>query len=233
MPPKKKRRKWRNFLINRQVQVKVAAVNSLYMLMVVSLLIATLFMPLYDEIFSTSDPYYSRASAKVFIVLLERFSICFVILIFLGLFHQFVVTHKLCGPLANFSKTFKKISKNDLTRKVYLRRHDFLKNEARQINEMIDNLSSPLSAALKSNRRIVAMLEEHIATGATQSEINNVLRLLKKEADICTTNLEKFKLDDDLEESQCRVGIAEMSASQKLRGSNPDQQIANEYSYRR
>ena len=182
-------------------------------------------MPLYEGIFSAPAPCYSSVSARLFIVLLERFSICFVALIILAFFHQIVLTHKLCGPLVNFSNTFKRISKGDLTRKVFLRRHDFLKTEARQINEMIDNLTVPLSTAIQSNRLMVAMLEEKNTTGATPNELCKMLRLLKKEADVCMANLENFTLNDDLGIKKRRTAINKMTEATGLEESLSDQEF--------
>ncbi|MBW1728332.1 MAG: methyl-accepting chemotaxis protein [Deltaproteobacteria bacterium] len=106
-----------------------------------------------------------------------------------------MANHKLCGPLVNFSNTFKKIAQGDLTRKVFLRRYDFLKTEANQINEMIDFLSDHITAIKKDNDRLLSVLKEVDTGKMEKNKYENALNTVKKQANLCNEHLSKFKID--------------------------------------
>ena len=77
-------------------------------------------------------------------------------------FHQILITNRICGPLANFSHTFKRLAEGDLTRKVYLRQRDHLKKECTKINEMIYGLSCILKRLMENHRKLILTLEDVI-----------------------------------------------------------------------
>lgn len=107
-----------------------------------------------------------------------------------------MVNHKFCGPLINFSHTFKKITQGDLTRKVYLRRYDFLKNEADQVNDMIDALSEHIMTIKKDHDLLRTALEDVAAGEMASTEYQHILDTIKKQADICHKHLSAFKIED-------------------------------------
>jgi len=121
--------------------------------------------------------------------------LAFIAILFLALIHNILANHKLCGPLVNFSNTFKKIAQGDLTRKVFLRRYDFLKTEANQINEMIDFLSDHITAIKKDNDRLLSVLKEVDTGKMEKNKYENALNTVKKQANLCNEHLSKFKID--------------------------------------
>ena len=52
------------------------------------------------------------------------------------------MSHRFCGPLINFGHTFAKMAEGDFSSKVHLRKNDFLKAEAAQVNAIIDRLNN-------------------------------------------------------------------------------------------
>ncbi len=138
------RRKLRNFLIHRQLQFKLIFTSALYMLIVCVITMGVVQFPLvYDMVFM-SDINIQYRAAEVFLLVANRLipaMICVFLLFFL---HQVIVTHHMCGPLINFARTFEKVGQGDLTRKVRLRRHDYLHKESAGINRMVDSLSQLL-----------------------------------------------------------------------------------------
>ncbi|RZB38146.1 MAG: hypothetical protein SRB2_00492 [Desulfobacteraceae bacterium Eth-SRB2] len=188
-------RKLKNYLIANKTQLKLVLANLILMVLVVAVIIVTILSPFYHDIFLMDDLYSQHYSAKFFLVLLDRFSFAFIAILFLVLIHNVLANHKLCGPLVNFSKTFKKIARGDLTRKVFLRRYDFLKTEAHQINEMIDFLSDHITAIKKDNERLISALEE-VANGKLEKDkYENAFNMVKKQANLCNVHLSKFKID--------------------------------------
>jgi methyl-accepting chemotaxis protein len=133
----------------------------------------------------------------MFIILLERLAYSLVILLILAFIHQIVITHKICGPLVNFRNTFKRISEGDLTRKIFLRRHDFLQDEANQVNEMIDVLSNFVSRIKNENRLLRAALEDATHSGMQPEKLDEILQKAILHADYCEEHVSKFKITEE------------------------------------
>ena len=188
-------RQLKNYLFANKIHFKMMLANLILMLLVFAIILGTVLFPFYHEIFSVNDIYAQHYSAKFFVVLLDRLSISCLVILLLGLLYQVMINHKFCGPLVNFSNTFNKISQGDLTRKIFLRRYDFLKNEAAQVNDMIDALSEHIMTLKKDHDLLIATLEDVTAGEMEQSEYQNALETLKKQADICNRHLSIFKID--------------------------------------
>jgi methyl-accepting chemotaxis protein len=222
MQPKKYRRKFRSYFINKQIQLRLAISNLMYMILVVSVVILTVLAPFYLDIFQPSELCRQYLSAKIFLVLLERLVIAVGVLLLVAFVHQIVLSHKFCGPLVNFVNSFKKLSTGDLTRRIYLRRnfvnsfkklstgdltrriylrrYDFLKDEARHLNEMIDGLSNKIVDIKKENNKLVSSLEEAMDASVNQEANSDALGAAKKHADTCREMLSKFKLSEEFNE---------------------------------
>ena len=169
--------------------------NLILMLLVFAVILGAVLFPFYNEIFNMNDMYAQHYSAKFFVVLLDRVSMTFLVILLFGFLYQVMINHKFCGPLVNFSNTFQKISQGDLTRKIFLRRFDFLKNEAAQVNDMIDALSEHIMTIKKDHDRLLSTLKEVSGSEMERAEYQNALNTLKKQVDICHKHLSVFKID--------------------------------------
>ena len=189
------RRQLKNYLIANKIHFKMMLANLILLLLVVAVIIGAVLFPFYREIFKIGDIYAQHYSAKFFIVLLERLSVALIAVFVISLIYQMIINHKFCGPLVNFSHTFKKISQGDLTRKIYLRRYDFLKNEAAQVNDMIDFLSDHIMIFKEDHGRLISTLNEVSESEMERDEYQKALETLRKQADICDNHLSIFKID--------------------------------------
>jgi methyl-accepting chemotaxis protein len=189
------RRQLKNYLIANKIHFKLMLANLILLLLVVAVIIGSVLFPFYHEIFKIDDIYAQNYSAKFFIVLLERLSFALVVVFIISLIYQMIINHKFCGPLVNFSNTFQKISQGDLTRKIYLRRYDFLKNEAAQVNNMIDFLSDHIMTFKKNHSRLISTLNEVSGIEMEQAEYKETIEIIRKQADICHNHLSIFKID--------------------------------------
>ena len=189
-------RQLKNYLIANKIHFKMMLANLILMLLVVAVFIGAVLYPFYREIFRIDDIYAQHYSAKFFVVLLDRISFALIAVLLIGLLYQMIINHKFCGPWVNFLNTFKKISQGDLTRKIFLRRHDFLKNEAAQVNAMIDFLSDHIMTIKKDHDLLIATLKDVTAGEMEPTENQNALNTLKKQADICHKHLSVFKIED-------------------------------------
>jgi len=189
-------RQLKNYLIANKIHFKMMLANLILMLLVVAVFIGAVLYPFYREIFRIDDIYAQHYSAKFFVVLLDRISFALIAVLLIGLLYQMIINHKFCGPWVNFLNTFKKITQGDLTRKIYLRRYDFLKNEAAQVNDMIDWLSDHIMTIKKDHGRLISTLNEVSGSEMEQAEYQNTLETIRKQADICHKHLSVFKIED-------------------------------------
>ena len=195
------RRQLKNYLIANKIHFKMMLANLALMLLIFIVILGEVLVPFYHEMFKIEDIYAQHYSAKFFIVLLDRISLALLAVLLISLIYQMIINHKFCGPLVNFSHTFKKVAQGDLIRKVYLRRYDFHKNEAAQVNNMIDFLSDHIKTLKKDHEQLLSTINGVSGSQMELSENQNVLEALKKQADICNEHLSVFKIDgiDDQE----------------------------------
>ena len=191
------RRKLRNFFISKDLQRPMIVAHLAYLLYVLVAIIATVLSPYYTDIFKTGDLWVKHFSAKMFIVLLERLSITSLFIVVISFFHFVIFTHKFCGPLVNIGRTIAKISERDFTRKIYLRKGDFLKNEAKQINAMMKALSNSIATIKRENQLLLEDIEESIQADGKQTEIDAKLKNFRNRASRCRVQLENFQLIGD------------------------------------
>lgn len=188
-------RQLKNYLFANKIHFKMMLANLILMLLVVAVFIGAVLYPFYHEIFKINDIYAQHYSAKFFVVLLDRLSLALIAVLLISLIYQVIINHKFCGPLVNFSNTFKKISQGDLTRKIFLRQYDFLKNEAAQVNDMIDSLSNHIMTIKNDHDCLLSTLKEVSGNEMERVEYQNTLETLRKQADICQNHLSVFKID--------------------------------------
>jgi len=191
------RRKLRNFFISSDLQRPMVVAHLAYILLIAVALIATILSPFYTDIFKTGDLWVKHFSATMFIVLLERLSIATLFIMVISFFHFIILTHKFCGPLINIGRTIARISERDFTRKVYLRKGDFLKNEAKQINAMMKALSNSIEIVKRENLLLLEDIEESIQACGKQTEIDAKLKGFKDRAHRCRVQLDNFQLIGD------------------------------------
>ena len=194
MKAKANRRKLRNFFISKELQRPMIAAHLAYLLYVLVAIIATILSPYYIDIFKTGDLWIKHFSAKMFIVLLERLSITGLFIIVISFFHFIIFTHKFCGPLVNIGRTIARISERDFTRKIYLRKGDFLKNEAKQINTMMTALSNSIEVIKRENLLLLEDIEESIQACGRKTEMDAKLKGFQDRADRCRVHLDNFQL---------------------------------------
>jgi predicted nucleic acid-binding Zn ribbon protein len=117
--------------------------------------------------------------------------------------------------LVNIGRTIAKISERDFTRKIYLRKGDFLKNEAKQINTMMAALSNSIDVIKRENLLLLEDIEESIQARGRQTEIDAKLKSFQDRADRCRVHLDNFQLIGD---STNKVGTGQR---QQLVSDNP------------
>jgi hypothetical protein len=99
--------------------------------------------------------------------------------------------------LVNIGRTIATISEKNFTRKIYLRKGDFLKNEAKQINAMMMSLSNSIATVKSENLLLLEDLEESIQACGQQTGIEAKLQGFHDRAHRCRVQLDDFQLIND------------------------------------
>ena len=190
-------RKWRNFLIRKEIQLRLVTYNMIFLLFVIGVVMAIILVPLYASFQNPENLWSQHFSAKFFIVTIDRLAIAFVGIFAVTFIFQIVISHRIVGPLINFSKTFQKITQGDLTRKIWLRRKDFLHKEASQVNEMADALTKLIANIKEDNDLLLLILEDATSDKTKGDQLEAKLLEAVKQAGRCKANLSTLKIPFD------------------------------------
>ena len=197
MKPKKRVRKLHNYLIDRDIQLRIVITNFLYLCLIALVLVLAILSPYFYDIFNDDELWVQYLSAKTFIVLLDRLVIALPFIFIISFIHFVVLTHRFCGPMINLKTTIQEVAQGNFTRKVILRKHDFLKEEAATINHMIDQLSGHFEAIREDNAALLAMLEEKRDAGSPGVDQSRFLQEVKENARNTRNILDKVKTDPE------------------------------------
>jgi methyl-accepting chemotaxis protein len=193
MRKKANQRSWKNILINRNIQFRIIAINLICMSIAVGINTAVMFSS------SICNIYYSDDSGllkfiDMYTLSSEVLTFSLAVIFGLAIISQMILTHKICGPLVNFTNSYQKMSQGDLTRPVRLRSGDLLIEEAKQFNDMIAGLSKHIEALSQDNRNLFAKLKELSADTADPGKFEQAREFIKENEHDIITHLERFKL---------------------------------------
>ena len=197
MKSKKSVRKLRNYLIAKDIQFRIVITNFLYLCLILLVLVLTVLSPYYYDIFKNDELWVQYMSAKTFVVLLDRLVIALPLIFVISFIHFIVLTHRFCGPLINIKNTIQEVARGNFTRRVFLRKNDFLKEEAATLNHMVDQLSGYFEDLQEDNTALLAILEEKRDTGEHGHAENSLLNEVKANAVHTRNILEKIQMDTD------------------------------------
>ena len=152
-------RKLKNYLIRYDLQLKIIVSSLFYMTAAVILVGALTMYPLVRDMFGAQDLNVQYQAAQAVLVLVKRLIPAVVAIMLITFLSQILITHRVCGPLVNFSHAFNQIAEGNLTRRVAIRKTDYLTRECEQINRMIDGMTTRLRDVKTEHNRLMATLE--------------------------------------------------------------------------
>ncbi|BBO84278.1 hypothetical protein DSCO28_48440 [Desulfosarcina ovata subsp. sediminis] len=165
-------RSWKNLPIRKDILAPLITANLILMAAIAIVLVAGLLSPLYYDMLRSEDLWVQHVSGSLFLILLQRISMAMFLILVAAAMHQLVLSNRFCGPLVNFGHTFERMARGDYSRKVHLRKRDFLKPEADQVNAIIDRLqadSDKLSIYLDQLEQTLMRLAPDDRTTETES----------------------------------------------------------------
>jgi len=191
------KRKFRNYLINKDLQIRLIRNNLFYLLICVIVTVSILLYPLIHEMMFLTDLEGQYRAAQTFLLLVKWLvpAILIVLILFMG--HTIITTHRICGPLVNFTHTFDSLAQGDLTRKVYIRKGDYLKSECARINLMIDGISGIINRLFADHNQLLSTLQslnEQAKDMEIKEKLEASLKIIKQDGEYVSETLSKFKV---------------------------------------
>jgi methyl-accepting chemotaxis protein len=165
---------------------------------------AVILYPSMYDIFYSQDLNTQYRASQSFLLLLNRLVPTIIILFILVFLHQIIITHRIWGPLKNFTNTIKNIGNGDFTRKIITRKRDFLKEECRQVNNMVDGLTKLVSNIKTNHLKLTSALKDITITVEDQHQrkiIEDRLDNVRRKAKLLAEDISHFKLENDSQES--------------------------------
>ena len=180
------KRKLSNYLINKDLQLRLVRNNLFYLLLCVIATVSILLYPLIHEMMFVPDLEIQYRAAQTFLLLVKWLvpAIMMVLILFMG--HTIIITHRICGPLVNFMHAFDRVAQGDLTVKVYIRKGDYLKSECNRINLMIDGISGIINRLFTNNKQLLATLQslsEQTKDALTKEKLESSLKIIRQDAE--------------------------------------------------
>jgi methyl-accepting chemotaxis protein len=195
------KRSFRNYLVDTDLQLHLIRQSLIYVLAILFVMVSILLYPLIRDMMFSNDLDREYRAAQTFLILVQWLIPAIVIMIVLFMGRLIVMTHRICGPLLNFTRTFNKLAEGDLTRKVYLRKHDYLKVECDKINEMIDGIVGIISHLMVNNEKLKVTLQDikgRVNDLDTKEKIEYSLEIINQDADYVSDALGHFKVKNNM-----------------------------------
>ncbi len=188
------KRSWKNILVRKEITLPIIAANLVFLAVVTTVLIVVLLSPLYHDMMNAEDLWVQNISGNLFLIMLRRIALAMLLILIMAAGHQIILSHRFCGPLVNFGKTFDKMIQGDFSRKVTLRKNDFLKAEAAQVNAVIDRLNME-GQALKVNMEKITALVTQLKRQTLPNDAAEMVDGLIEPADNCRKTIAAWHLE--------------------------------------
>ena len=191
------KRKLHNYLVNKDLQLRLIRNNLFYLLICVIVTVSILLYPLIHDIIFLPDLEGQYRAAQTFLLLVKWLvpAILIVLVLFMG--HTIINAHRICGPLVNFTHTFDSLAQGDLTRKVYIRKGDYLKSECARINLMIDGISGIINRLFAHHNQLLVTLQslnEQAKDMEIKEKLESSLKIIRQDGEYVSETLSRFKV---------------------------------------
>jgi len=208
------KRQFKSFFLNKK-QLAVVIVTTVYFGLSLIAVTAVVIAPSYSDIYQSNDELAKLKAAKDFILLSEKLAIAFAAIFVLTIVPLILVTHRIFGPLINFSNVFKRVADGDLTARVNLRRGDLLKSEALLANHMFQFLAMSISEVKEQNNHLVTTLNGIVEERRTRNDLGDGIIEARNHARTCETLLSRLQTADMSDQDQTPAESPEIPRPQE------------------
>ena len=187
----------KNYLINKEVQIKYALLTILLLASYSVILLMTIFAP-YFMALDAGLPLREQAAAAEIILLFHRnlWVGLSAIIILCGIYTIFI-THKIVGPVFVFTRLARDVTSGDFNRRIYLRKRDDFHNVADDLNSMVDTIEASLLDIDKDYKKLLSYaseLETQLKSkDVSQQTLENLAREKGVDKEKMIKFLEKYK----------------------------------------
>jgi signal transduction histidine kinase len=195
----KYKRRFRNYLVNKGLQLHLLGQSLLYMTIIIIVTVGIILSPLIHDMIFLNDMERQYQAAQTLLSLAKLLIPAVMILLILFMAHMILVTHRICGPLVNFTHTFNKLAEGDLTRRVQLRSRDYLKNECDRINQMIKAISHIITRLMADHNKLMVTLQDlkgQVGDLDTKEKFETTLEMIRKDAKYIADTLSRFTVEN-------------------------------------
>ena len=172
----KSARKFPNYFVKKDVQLRGIFYNVIFLLIVALITLVTALAPMWQKIMQSHDIEVQFYAASMLLSFLKRW------------------TPVMTVVLINFMRTIRAVATGNLTRKSHIRKADYLKDECSEINQMIDGLTGLLAETRREGEHLHTRFESIQPLRATEEELENTLRVAKEKVDTFRKALSTFKI---------------------------------------
>ncbi len=192
-----KKRQFKNFLIDKDLQLRIIFTNIIYMFIVILITAGIILLPLIKGMYLGTEISVKYQAAQAFLTILPWLIPAMLLMASFIFFHHLLLTHRICGPLSHFRKILKSAGEGNLNQTVHIRKHDYLQNERKDLNEMISNLSKSINQIKVDHDKLLSdiktLAEKPDQLSDKESTIKTIERL-SAQAEKTQKGLSKFRL---------------------------------------
>jgi methyl-accepting chemotaxis protein len=199
----KYKRRFSNYLVNKSLQLHLLGQSLIYMTIIVIVTVGIILAPLIHDMIFLKDMERQYQAAQTLLTLAKLLVPAVMILLVLFMAHMILVTHRICGPLVNFTHTFNKLAEGDLTRRVQLRSRDYLKSECDRINQMINAISGIITRLMADHNKLMVTLQDlkgQVWDLDTREKFEATLEMIRKDAEYVSDTLSHFTVENSRSE---------------------------------
>jgi len=190
----------RRRLLVDDLQYRLLAVNLLYVMTVLLILAAALFLPLMLELGSETISFAEKQeAASQFLSLHTRVWPALLGVFLLLAIHSLVVSHRVAGPLVGFRRVLRAVAEGKLTVRAKIRKNDYLAKEADSINDMIAALQEKIGRIQEDFGQVRAGFDglKRAVAGDAVGAIQEPLHRLQAQMKRVQVGLEQFSTRAD------------------------------------
>jgi len=187
----------RKFIINKDLQFSLLAISIFYLLLFLVVIGSILFIPVMmelDRVDYSSDQAVLAASKILY--LHSKFWPAVLLALFLICIHSIRTSHKIAGPLYRFGRLFETMKEGNLPKQVTVRRGDYLNNEVKLINEMLESLQKGVQEIQEAQVGLNVAISEckDVVSHASKDEIIKRMNNLSEKGGQLDGKLAYFKI---------------------------------------
>ena len=149
------------YFIKSGIQLKFLRVNLLLVILITLAVALPVYQLSINILGSSLEEVYPPGLLKdIYKSLNSAFGVRLLFIMLIVIIATFLITHRVAGPAYHIECDLAKMTEGDLTKRIYLRKHDELKLIADKVNKMADRFSQSLNSIQKNVETMEKLYQE-------------------------------------------------------------------------